>query len=171
MKSRRHATPTALVFCIALIATLSASRPATAQQKPEEKPSPPAEKKDLIIVQPATTQVPAPNSQQPAGQQKPGEVDDKGPVITNTDLITFTVTVTDIYGRFVQGLTKDAFSIFDEKQQQNILFFSDDDAPVSVGVIFDVSGSMSGDKVKRARRAVSLCANQSRSRRIFSNCF
>jgi len=164
MKSRRHATPTALVSCIALIVTLSASRTATAQQKPEEKPSPPAEKKDLIIVQPATTQVPAPNSQPPAGQQKPGEVDDKGPVITNTDLITFTVTVTDIYGRFVQGLTKDAFSIFDEKQQQNILFFSDDDAPVSVGVIFDVSGSMSGDKVKRARDALSHFVQTSHDR-------
>jgi Ca-activated chloride channel family protein len=49
---------------------------------------------------------------------------------------------------------KQAFSIFDEKQQQEITFFSDDDSPVSVGVIFDVSGSMSGDKVRRARDAL-----------------
>src|SRR5205807_7844453 len=44
--------------------------------------------------------------------------------------------------------------IFDDKTLQEISFFSDDDAPVSVGVIFDVSGSMSGDKVKRARDAL-----------------
>ncbi len=81
------------------------------------------------------------------------ELDDRS-VITNTDLITLTVTVTDTYGRYVSGLSKSAFTVFDNKQQQEITFFSDDDSPVSVGVIFDVSGSMSGDKVKRARDAL-----------------
>jgi Ca-activated chloride channel family protein len=89
----------------------------------------------------------------PPGQQKPPpEVD--GPVIVNTDLITFTVTVTDTYGRFVSGLSKNAFTVLDDKKGQEITFFSDDDSPVSVGVIFDVSGSMSGDKVRRARDAL-----------------
>jgi Ca-activated chloride channel family protein len=89
-------------------------------------------------------------------QQKSGhEVDQKGVVITNTDLITFTVTVTDTYGRYVSGLGKSAFTVLDEKKPQEITFFSDDDAPVSVGVLFDVSGSMSGDKIKRARDALS----------------
>lgn len=86
------------------------------------------------------------------GQQKGSEVD--GPVIISTDLITFTVTVTDTYGRFVSGLSKNAFTVLDEKKPQEITFFSDDDSPVSVGVIFDVSGSMSGEKVKRARDAL-----------------
>jgi len=88
------------------------------------------------------------------GQQKPG-TDLDGPVIINTDLITLTVTVTDTYGRFVSGLNKSAFTVLDEKKPQEITFFSDDDSPVSVGVIFDVSGSMSGDKIKRARDALS----------------
>jgi hypothetical protein len=94
--------------------------------------------------------------QPPSGQQqKPGsEVDEKQPVIVNTDLITFNVTVTDIYGRFVSGLSKNAFNIFDEKQQQEITFFSDDDAPLSVGIVFDLTGSMSGEKVKRAKDAL-----------------
>jgi VWFA-related protein len=83
-----------------------------------------------------------------------GGVDDKTPIITNTDLITFNVTVTDIYGRFVSGLSKTAFSVVDEKAPQEITFFSDEDAPVSVGILFDVSGSMSGDKVRRARDAL-----------------
>ncbi len=75
--------------------------------------------------------------------------------VINADLITLTVTVTDMYGRFVTGLGKKAFTIFDEKSEQEISFFSDEDAPVSLGVIFDVSGSMGGDKISRAREALS----------------
>jgi Ca-activated chloride channel homolog len=76
------------------------------------------------------------------------------PVLVNTDLISFNVTVTDTFGRYVSGLKKDAFSVYDENRQQDISFFSDDDAPVSVGVVFDLTGSMSGEKVKRARDAL-----------------
>jgi Ca-activated chloride channel family protein len=158
MKSHRHAGSVVLVCCMILAAAFVASRPSTAQKKPENKPSPTPEKNELLKVQPAPNQTPPPDGspqKAPTKIQLPGaEVDDKGPVITNTDLITFTVTVTDIYGRFVSGLGKNAFSIFDDKEQQNISFFSDDDAPVSVGVLFDVSGSMSGDKVRRARDAL-----------------
>ena len=94
-------------------------------------------------------------AQDPSQKKKLGtELDDRS-VVTNTDLITLTVTVTDTYGRYVSGLSKNAFAVFDNKQQQEITHFSDDDSPVSVGVIFDVSGSMSGDKVRRARDALS----------------
>jgi Ca-activated chloride channel family protein len=101
------------------------------------------------------------------GKQPPKQTPDKtaapkpvtgvsdSPVITNTDLITLTITVQDVNGRFVSGLEKNAFTIYDNKEPQEITFFSDEDAPVSVGVIFDVSGSMSGDKIKRARQALS----------------
>lgn len=92
---------------------------------------------------------PAPAKAQPT----PPEID--GPVIVHTDLITLTVTVTDTYGRYVSGLGKGAFTVLDDKKPQEITYFSDDDSPVSVGVIFDLSGSMSGDKVKRARDALS----------------
>ncbi|HYP00574.1 MAG TPA: hypothetical protein VER76_10330, partial [Pyrinomonadaceae bacterium] len=75
-------------------------------------------------------------------------------LIVNTDLITLNVTLTDMYGRFVTGLTKEAFTVFDDKEEQEITFFSDDDAPVSLGVIFDVSGSMGKDKIAKAREAL-----------------
>ena len=78
-----------------------------------------------------------------------------GPLIFNTDLVTLTVTVTDQYGRYVSGLQQGAFKVFEDKQEQEITFFSDDDAPVSVGIVFDLSGSMSGDKIVRARQALS----------------
>ena len=166
MTSRRQSALILLVSCAFVFAAAFIGSPTgKAQKKPEPKPSP-TPNNELLTVEPVRPTAPAkteptpPDSekQKPAGddkQQKPGnEVDEKVPVITNTDLITLTVTVTDIYGRFVSGLNKNAFSVMDEKQAQEITYFSDDDSPVSVGVIFDVSGSMSGDKVRRARDAL-----------------
>jgi Ca-activated chloride channel family protein len=120
------------------------------QEPAKEKPAATTPDQD----KPAQDKPPTP-SQTPAPDKKKlgTELDDRS-VITNTDLITLTVTVTDTYGRYVSGLGKSAFTVFDNKQQQEITHFSDDDSPVSVGVIFDVSGSMSGDKVKRARDAL-----------------
>src|SRR3954463_9598287 len=77
------------------------------------------------------------------------------PVKIKTDLVTLTLTVTDQYGRYVSGLSKNAFTIQDNNQEQDIQFFSDSDAPVSVGIVFDVSGSMSGEKILKARQALS----------------
>ena len=129
----------AILSCCAL--TLATSTAIHAQETAKPKPT----------VEPAATET----TPDPSPQRKMGtELD--GPVIVNTDLITLTVTVTDSYGRYVSGLTKNAFTLLDQKTPQEITFFSDDDSPVSVGVIFDVSGSMSGEKVKKARDALSL---------------
>ena len=78
-----------------------------------------------------------------------------------TDLITLTLTVTDLYGRYVSGLTKEAFTVQDDGKEQEITFFSDADAPASVGILFDVSGSMSGDKIAKARNALARFINTS----------
>jgi Ca-activated chloride channel family protein len=77
-----------------------------------------------------------------------------GPVLVNADLVTLTVSVLDGDGRTVTGLDKRAFTILDEKSTQEITFFSDADAPVSISIVFDLSGSMSGEKIKRAREAL-----------------
>lgn len=171
MKSRRHAVSAVLITCMILAVAFAGSLLSTAQKKPAEKPAEPAEKKDLLTVEPAAQPTPPDGKSQKGPQKAPtkiqlpgGDVDDKNPVITNTDLITFTVTVTDIYGRFVSGLSKNAFSITDEKDPQEITFFSDEDSPVSVGILFDVSGSMGGDKVRRARDALAHFVQTSHDR-------
>ena len=87
-------------------------------------------------------------------QVTPPDEEPKGPIKIQTDLVTLTLTVTDLYGRYVSGLTKNAFTIYDNNQVQDITFFSDSDAPVSLGVLFDVSGSMSGEKIQKARNAL-----------------
>jgi Ca-activated chloride channel family protein len=95
----------------------------------------------------------------PAGKLTPGQQvrsqfadqdGQDGPVRLGTDLVSFTVTVTDPYDRLVTGLDKQHFEVFEDKVKQNIDFFADEDAPVSLGIIFDVSGSMKG-KLDRAR--------------------
>ena len=98
-------------------------------------------------------QTPTPTSL-PTPEPPPVEDISDAPVKIKTDLVTLTLTVTDTFGRYVSGLNKNAFSINDNNQDQEITFFSDSDAPVSVGILFDVSGSMSGDKIKKARKAL-----------------
>lgn len=72
----------------------------------------------------------------------------------NADLVKLTVTITDSFDRYVTGIERSAFTVLDNKVEQEILFFNDEDAPASVGVLFDFSGSMSGEKVERAREAL-----------------
>jgi len=87
--------------------------------------------------------------------------DDTKPITVKTDLVTLTLTVTDLYGRYVSGLTKNAFTVFDNNQEQEISFFSDADAPASIGILFDVSDSMSGEKIAKARKALERFINTS----------
>ena len=78
--------------------------------------------------------------QEPDSKQAPQNPQDK--IVLNTKLVNMTVSVNDKLGRFVAGLTKEDFEIFDDKIKQDIVFFSDDDAPISLGLVYDVSGSM-----------------------------
>jgi Ca-activated chloride channel homolog len=101
-------------------------------------------------------------AQQPQGSPPPTEGNNSDdPIKIKTDLVTLTLTVTDVYGRYVSGLPKTAFSVVDNSEDQEITFFSDSDAPISVGILFDVSGSMSGEKIAKARRALERFINTS----------
>ncbi len=62
------------------------------------------------------------------------------------------VTITDPYGRLVTGLEQDNFRAFEDGVEQEIVRFSGEDVPISIGVIFDMSGSMS-DKIEKSRTA------------------
>src|SRR5271166_4842562 len=75
------------------------------------------------------------------------------PLKVDVDMVLVPVTITDPLNRLVTGLDRDNFNLFEGKDQQEIKTFSSEDAPVSIGVIFDMSGSMSS-KIERAREAV-----------------
>ena len=75
------------------------------------------------------------------------------PLKVDVDLVLVPVTVTDPLNRLVTGLDKENFQLFEGSAPQDIRTFSSEDAPVSLGVIFDSSGSMSS-KMDRAKDAV-----------------
>jgi Ca-activated chloride channel family protein len=60
----------------------------------------------------------------------------------HADLVLIPVTVTDNVNRFVLGLQKEDFQLFEDGVEQTVALFSGEDAPLSVGVLFDKSGSM-----------------------------
>jgi Ca-activated chloride channel family protein len=75
------------------------------------------------------------------------------PIRMDVDLVLVPVTITDPMNRLVTGLEKDNFVLLDNGEKQAIQHFSSEDAPISLGVIFDMSGSMS-NKIEKAREAV-----------------
>ncbi|MCA1555202.1 MAG: VWA domain-containing protein, partial [Acidobacteria bacterium] len=175
MRARRHhpGLRSALVSSLVIACLLSVMPIANFAQQQKSQNQPAAEQPaNTPVTANATTPQPAPVTAQPAssptaavtvGASAPASGGATGAttiiggdeqLIVNTDLITLNVTLTDAYGRFVTGLTKEAFTVHDDKEPQEITFFSDDDAPVSLGVIFDVSGSMGKDKIAKAREAL-----------------
>ncbi|HET7151230.1 MAG TPA: VWA domain-containing protein [Candidatus Acidoferrum sp.] len=78
---------------------------------------------------------------------KPGDT-----MHVDVDLAVVNVTVTDPYNRLVTGLDPDNFRIFEDNVEQEVVTFSSEDVPISIGVIFDFSGSMA-NKVGKAREA------------------
>jgi Ca-activated chloride channel family protein len=78
---------------------------------------------------------------------KPGER-----LRVDVDLALINVTVTDPYYRLVTGLEPDNFRVFEDNVEQEVVKFSSEDVPISIGVIFDTSGSMS-NKIDKSRQA------------------
>jgi Ca-activated chloride channel homolog len=79
----------------------------------------------------------------------------KEPAIrVDTTLVLINVTVTDPMNRFVTGLEKEHFTLLEDKAPQEIAQFSSEDAPLSIGLVFDASGSM-GSKLAKSRQAAS----------------
>ncbi len=71
----------------------------------------------------------------------------------NVDLVLIPVTVTDPMNRLVTGLEKSDFQVIDNNKRQTIQSLSSDDAPVSIGIIIDLSGSLVS-KLIRARDSI-----------------
>src|SRR5262245_63806321 len=60
----------------------------------------------------------------------------------DVDLVLINVTVMDPEDRYVVGLEKQNFQVWEDKVEQKVDYFSTEDVPLSVGLIFDASGSM-----------------------------
>jgi Ca-activated chloride channel homolog len=125
---------------------------ARAQAQDQEDPL------NKVHVPPPSTSTPATGT--PTGAEAPAAT---GPdalkihpgsfIRMNVDMVLVPVTVTDPMNRLVTGLEEEDFQIFENNNKQKIVSFASEDAPVSIGIIFDLSGSMSS-KLIRARESI-----------------
>ena len=90
------------------------------------------------------------------GQQPPGQ--DPSPDVfrfkSGVDLVNVTATVSDSTGRFVPGLHKEDFTVYEDDRPVEITNFSPERVPVSLGIALDTSGSMAGVKLQEAQAAL-----------------
>ena len=79
----------------------------------------------------------------------------------DSTLVLVPVTVVDRRGAMVNGLSSDAFTLTEDGVRQQIRSFSEEDAPVSMGIVLDLSGSMKGSlgAAKESLRALMKDAN------------
>lgn len=82
----------------------------------------------------------------------PRELNNRTAININVEMALVNVTVADRQGHTVDGLDKQNFKIYEDGVEQKISAFSSEDVPISIGVLFDVSGSMA-NKIDRARGA------------------
>lgn len=140
-KARKTRTRCPGVWALMICFLLSAGTRARAQENPLGQ-----------------VQTPAPRASAPKTPVSEGSIDKplKGAQLrleANLVLVPLTVT-TDEGNRLVTGLERQNFEVFDNNQGQVIKSFSTEDAPVTIGIVFDLSGSMQS-KFLRARKALS----------------
>ena len=73
---------------------------------------------------------------------------------SGVELINVTATVSDGSGRFVPGLRQEDFAVYEDGRPQAVSHFSAERVPVSVGIVLDTSGSMTGERIRAARNAL-----------------
>jgi len=91
-----------------------------------------------------------PHPRSPIGKTEPVP---RANIRVDTTLVPIPVSVMDPLRRFVTRLDKKDFKLYEDRVEQEITYLSNEDAPVSVGIVFDTSGSM-GEKLSSSRQAV-----------------
>ncbi|MGI8735017.1 MAG: VWA domain-containing protein [Pyrinomonadaceae bacterium] len=91
---------------------------------------------------------------QPTPPTTAQEVNQDDVIRVDTELVTLTATVTDQRGRYIANLKQSDFTVYEDGVKQELSYFNTGDrVPVSLGIIFDTSGSMI-DKIHGVQDAV-----------------
>ena len=109
------------------------------------------DEKDSVSAQPNVNISPRARVKRPDAAES--IADRRADIRVDTTLVLIPVAVTDPMSRFVTGLERENFKVFEDKVEQEIVQCSNEDAPLSVGIVFDTSGSM-GTKLQKSRQAV-----------------
>ena len=102
----------------------------------------------LLVVSFVAAQIPAANS------SAAKNTNSDNTIRLDTQVVSFTVSVTDKAGHPITGLEQAAFQLHEDNVAQEISYFSYSDQPLSVGIVFDLSGSMGREKLQRAKDAL-----------------
>jgi Ca-activated chloride channel homolog len=141
----RFRRPSLMGICVLALAFLSVGS-SEAQDNPLDKVHvPPPTAGAPATGAPAGVDAPAATG---AGKAKPGSL-----IRMNVDMVLVPITVTDPMNRLVTGLEQEDFQVYENNGEQKIRSFAAEDAPVSIGIIMDLSGSMTS-KLVRAREAI-----------------
>src|SRR5215510_6889568 len=79
-------------------------------------------------------------------------------VSVDVDVVLIPTTVTNDRGLYISGLEKQDFHVFEDRVEQEVTYFSTEDAPMSLGIVLDSSGSMTPIS-EAARRNGGACMN------------
>jgi Ca-activated chloride channel family protein len=109
---------------------------------------------NAVLLQPAFAQVSQDEVHILPRTSTPRQPEHQRAIKTSVDLVLVNVTVTDSHDRLIHNLNSSDFLLVDGKNLQRIRYFSSEDAPISVAVILDTSGSM-GNKLEQACSAAS----------------
>jgi VWFA-related protein len=102
----------------------------------------------------------------------PRAVAQEGPVFTaESSLVVLHVTVKDKQNHYVGGLSKDAFEVFENDKPQEVALFTAEDAPVTVGLLIDNSGSMHSNRELVLAAATAFVERSNRSDEVFGLTF
>src|SRR5215471_6532841 len=96
---------------------------------------------------PSSPQQPRPAAETPKPEESadnpPNPDDQKYKLAVDVSLVNVVATVFDESGKYMDGLRKDDFKVFEDGQEQQLSFFSHDlRVPISIGILVDTSGSM-----------------------------
>ncbi len=139
-----------LTVLLGLLVAGALSRSASAQENPlgqvktdpaPPKPKTPEEKKPVVDGS-------GTNAAELATSRKNARIR------VDVNIVLVPMTVTDPMNRLVTGLERENFQVIENNMIQEVKSFSVEDAPVSIGIVFDLSGSMNS-KFARARKALS----------------
>ena len=100
------------------------------------------------------------------GQQGPAPL-----FSTQSDLVVLHVAVTDHSGAYVTGLTREAFTVYEDAAPQELTLFSAEDTPATIGLLIDDSASMHGTRELVTAGAAAFAATSNRADEIFALAF
>lgn len=104
----------------------------------------------------------------PAAQvvpQSPGEQ----PVFkAESELVVLHVSVRDRGGRYISGLSRDAFTVIDDGEPQDVTMFTGEDVPASIGLVIDNSNSMAASRERVIAAAVAFARHSHPQDEVFA---